>query len=240
MNEARIRTCTKDPRQRLLFVGIALVLRNGWGRRHVQLAQGKWTAEPQLYLQVLRFNEMLLWITQVVQRLLRADQQQGIDRQTYERLTTANGTSVRLGTTDFVFFLFDGNFESNQEGASSHRGVERRAVSGGPVRPTASLLRRKRISAAKRTLRAGLESMARWESCECDGTPAASRAGTHDRRIGRATVDGQPRAVLDQVVPMTRDGLQRLLHRARPTTWPGRKVAMLALVVRIDRREFAG
>ena len=30
MNEARIKTCTRDPRLRLLFVGIALVLRNVW------------------------------------------------------------------------------------------------------------------------------------------------------------------------------------------------------------------
>lgn len=88
MNEARIPTCTKDPRQRLLFVGIALVLRNVWVWLHYRLAKRKWAVEPRLFLQLLRFNEMLLWITQVVQRLLRADQQQGIDRQTYQRLTT--------------------------------------------------------------------------------------------------------------------------------------------------------
>lgn len=88
MNEARIRTCTRDPRQRLLFVGIALVLRNVWVWLHFQLARGKWRDEPQLFLELLRFKEMLLWITQVVSRLLRADQTQGIDRQTYQRLTT--------------------------------------------------------------------------------------------------------------------------------------------------------
>ena len=54
--------------------GIALVLRNVWVWLHFKLAKGKWTAEPQLFLELLRFNEMLLWITQVVQRLLRADQ----------------------------------------------------------------------------------------------------------------------------------------------------------------------
>jgi putative transposase len=90
MNEARIRTCTKDPRQRLLFVGIALVLRNVWVWLHFQLAKGKWDAEPQLFLHLLRFSEMLLWITQVVQRLLHADQHDGIDHQTYQQLTAAN------------------------------------------------------------------------------------------------------------------------------------------------------
>jgi putative transposase len=87
MNEARIRTCTRDPRQRLLFVGIALVLRNVWVWLHFKLAKEKWSDEPQLFLELLRFNEMLLWITQVVQRLLRADQTQGIDLATYQRVT---------------------------------------------------------------------------------------------------------------------------------------------------------
>jgi putative transposase len=86
MNEARIRTCTRDPRQRLLFVGIALVLRNVWVWLHFQLAKKKWDDQPQLFLELLRFNEMLLWITQVVQRLLHADQQAGIERQVYLRL----------------------------------------------------------------------------------------------------------------------------------------------------------
>jgi putative transposase len=87
MNEARIRTCTRDPRQRLLFVGIALVLRNVWVWLHFKLAKEKWSPEPRLFLELLRFQEMLLWITQVVQRLLRADQNQGIDLETYDRVT---------------------------------------------------------------------------------------------------------------------------------------------------------
>jgi hypothetical protein len=87
MNEARIRTCTRDPGQRLLFVGIALVLRNIWVWLHFKLAKGKWTEEPQLFLELLRFKEMLLWIAQVVQHLLGADQNPGIKREIYERLT---------------------------------------------------------------------------------------------------------------------------------------------------------
>lgn len=86
MNEARIRTCTRDPRQRLLFVGIALVLRNVWVWLHFKLAKGKWSKEPRLFLDLLRFKQMLLWIIQVVQRLLRADQCRGIELETYQRL----------------------------------------------------------------------------------------------------------------------------------------------------------
>ena len=87
MNEARIKTCTRDPRLRLLFVGIALVLRNVWVWLHFKLAKGKWDEEPELFLELLRFREMLLWIDQVVGRLLGAGQSQGIDVETYQRLT---------------------------------------------------------------------------------------------------------------------------------------------------------
>ena len=87
MNEARIRTCTRSPRERLLFVGIALVLRNVWVWLHFQFAKGKWSEEPQLFLELLRFREMLLWIAQVVGQLLGANRKPGIDLQTYERLT---------------------------------------------------------------------------------------------------------------------------------------------------------
>jgi putative transposase len=87
MNEARIKTCTRDPRLRLLFVGIALVLRNVWVWIHFRFAKGKLSAEPQLFLELLRFQEMLLWITEMVQKALGADKTLGLDRQTYERLT---------------------------------------------------------------------------------------------------------------------------------------------------------
>lgn len=86
MNQARIRTCTRDPRQRLLFVGIAMVLRNVWVWLHFKLAKRKYDPEPQLFLELLRFEEMLLWITKVVQRLLKANQATGIQRRDYERL----------------------------------------------------------------------------------------------------------------------------------------------------------
>lgn len=89
MNEARIRTSTRDPRQRLLFVGIALVLRNVWVWLHFKLAKGKSRSIPQLFLKLLRFKDLLHWITQIVQHHLGADRNLGIDRETYERLTAS-------------------------------------------------------------------------------------------------------------------------------------------------------
>jgi len=87
MNEARIKTSTRDPGVRLLFVGIALVLRNVWVWLHFKLAKGKWDDEPQLFLELLRFQELLLWIAQVAGNLLGAGQRQGIELAAYQRLT---------------------------------------------------------------------------------------------------------------------------------------------------------
>lgn len=87
MNEARIKTCTRDPRLRLLFVGVALVLRNVWVWIHFRFAKNKYGSQPQVFLELLRFEEMLLWITETVQKALGADKTLGLDRQTYERLT---------------------------------------------------------------------------------------------------------------------------------------------------------
>jgi len=86
MHEARIKTCTRDSRLRLLFVGIALVLRNVWVWLHFQLAVGKWSEEPQLFLELLRFREMLRWISQVIGGLLGDDQRQGIEYEEYRKL----------------------------------------------------------------------------------------------------------------------------------------------------------
>ena len=86
MHEARIKTCTRDPSLRLLFIGIALVLRNIWVWLHFKLAKGKWREEPRLFLELLRFREMLLWIAQVVGKLLHADEKQGIEYEKYRRL----------------------------------------------------------------------------------------------------------------------------------------------------------
>lgn len=62
MRQARIYTCTRNPRLRLFFVAVALILRNLWVWLHqTRLAQG--TADnPQLNLERLRFRRMLDWI----------------------------------------------------------------------------------------------------------------------------------------------------------------------------------
>jgi hypothetical protein len=88
MNEARIKTTARDPKFRLLFVGIALVLRNVWVWIHFRFAKEKHSPEPRLFLALLRFKELLDWITQIVQQDLGAAKKKGLDIDTYVRLTS--------------------------------------------------------------------------------------------------------------------------------------------------------
>jgi Transposase DDE domain len=60
MNQARIRTCTRDPRMRLLLVGIALILRNVWvWLHHMVLGQVR-KGRIELHPELLRMRTMLL------------------------------------------------------------------------------------------------------------------------------------------------------------------------------------
>jgi len=87
MYEAKIKTCTRDPIQRLLFVGIALILRNVWVWLHFRyFTKGKYSAEPEVALECLRFREMLYWIAYVIGIALGIDKSEGLDVLTYQRL----------------------------------------------------------------------------------------------------------------------------------------------------------
>lgn len=70
LRQARIYTCTRQPRLRLLFVAVALVLRNLWvWIHHMLLAEGD-RDNRTLHLERLRFKRMLDWIVHEIQRLL--------------------------------------------------------------------------------------------------------------------------------------------------------------------------
>jgi len=66
MRQARIYTCTRNPRLRLFFVALALILRNIWvWIHHTRLAEGAGD-NLRLHLELLRFKRMLDWIVQEV------------------------------------------------------------------------------------------------------------------------------------------------------------------------------
>jgi putative transposase len=74
LNQARIRTSTRNPVLRLLFVGVALILRNVWVWLHAEVIalprQGARVLRPAS----LRFQQVLIWLVVAVAdhyRLLR-------------------------------------------------------------------------------------------------------------------------------------------------------------------------
>ncbi len=62
MNQGRIRTCTREPLLRLLYVGIALLLRNVWVWLHWQVLAARRRGPRRLDLRRLRLRQMLLWL----------------------------------------------------------------------------------------------------------------------------------------------------------------------------------
>jgi hypothetical protein len=66
MRQARIQTCTRNPHLRLVFVVVALMLRNLWVWIHATcLAEGRGEAMT-LRLEQLRFKQLLDWIAQTI------------------------------------------------------------------------------------------------------------------------------------------------------------------------------
>jgi IS4 transposase len=70
MNQARPRTCTRDPRLRLLLVALALILRNLWVWVHRQVLSRMRGRSRELRLNLLRFRTMLLMLLRCAEAVL--------------------------------------------------------------------------------------------------------------------------------------------------------------------------
>ena len=70
LRQARIYTCTKNPHLRLVFIAVALLLRNLWVWIHQTLLANGRTDNPKPRLELLRFKRLLEWIAQAVVVLL--------------------------------------------------------------------------------------------------------------------------------------------------------------------------
>jgi putative transposase len=71
MNQARIRTCTRDPLLRLLYVAVALVLRNVWVWLHWEVLAQRRRGQRRVDLGKMSFRRMLLWLQHHVEQWLR-------------------------------------------------------------------------------------------------------------------------------------------------------------------------
>jgi putative transposase len=73
MERARIRTSSRDPLRRLLFAGIALILRNIWVWLHLMRLSARHGDVVTLHLTSLRFTTLLLHLQTLVERQFDAD-----------------------------------------------------------------------------------------------------------------------------------------------------------------------
>jgi Transposase DDE domain len=65
LHQARIRTSTRNPLLRLLYVGLALILRNVWVWLHLRVLAKRRPGGRHIDLALLRFRTMLWWLGQL-------------------------------------------------------------------------------------------------------------------------------------------------------------------------------
>jgi hypothetical protein len=73
MERARIRTSSRDPLRRLLFAGLALLLRNAWVWLHLMRIAARHGTVLTLHLERLRFTDLLLKLQTFAEHLLNPD-----------------------------------------------------------------------------------------------------------------------------------------------------------------------
>jgi putative transposase len=79
LHQARIRTCTRDPVLRLLFVGLALILRNLWVWLHWEVLSHPRRGGRRLDLDQLPLRKMLVWLQHLAEVLLGYHDELGAD-----------------------------------------------------------------------------------------------------------------------------------------------------------------
>jgi putative transposase len=75
LQQARIRTCTRDPLLRLLYVAVALLLRNVWVWLHWQVLAERRGAGRRVDTNRLTFRGMLLWLQHSAEAVLGVRQE---------------------------------------------------------------------------------------------------------------------------------------------------------------------
>ena len=85
LHQARIRTSSRKPALRLLFIGVALVLRNVWVWLHAEVMAQPQRGARHLRPHSLRFARVLLWLTREVAKHYRLLKEIRVHRDLYER-----------------------------------------------------------------------------------------------------------------------------------------------------------
>jgi putative transposase len=80
MNQTRIRTTTRRPTLRLLFVALALLLRNLWVWLHWSLLAARRRGHRQVQLRCLRLRTLTLWLAHLAESVFRYSDQTPAER----------------------------------------------------------------------------------------------------------------------------------------------------------------
>jgi putative transposase len=84
MHQARIRTCTRNPVLRLLYVGVALLLRNVWVWLHWQVLARRQRGGRRIDQEQLRFRQMRVWLQHWAEALVGIDDEIATEHRMYE------------------------------------------------------------------------------------------------------------------------------------------------------------
>jgi len=85
VHQARIRTSSRNPALRLLFMGVAVVLRHVWVWLHAEVLAQPQRGARQLQPHLLRFARLLLWLLMEVARHSRLLRHIPVYHDLYER-----------------------------------------------------------------------------------------------------------------------------------------------------------
>jgi putative transposase len=89
MNEARLRMCSRNPCLRLLFFGLAMILRNAWVWFHIAIFARHYGRRVELHLEALPFEDLLLNLQRVAEAALGITQIIQSQTAAKEQLTNA-------------------------------------------------------------------------------------------------------------------------------------------------------
>ena len=103
MNQGRDRTSTRRPELRLLFVGVALVLRNEWEWLRFAVLSTPRPGGRLLRLERLRLRSMPDWLLQVIEKALGTIEGTKTESQLCSELRCLQTRSTVLGTTELGF-----------------------------------------------------------------------------------------------------------------------------------------
>jgi putative transposase len=94
LNQTRIRTTSRSPLLRLLFVGLALVLRNVWVWLHWEVLAEKRRGRRRVNLSQLPFRAMMHWLQGVAESLLGVREAQSAQRPWTKNVTRKQAAPV--------------------------------------------------------------------------------------------------------------------------------------------------